>query len=56
MRNAVFGLFPFHETLRKVKRKLVPYPIAIDERALEQGIRQIEILTEIRDFKKIVMS
>jgi SAM-dependent methyltransferase len=43
-RNVVFALLPFPQTLRRVKRRLVPYPTTLDPWVLEQGLRQIELV------------
>lgn len=47
LRNAISGLIPFTENLRKLKRKLPAYPVSVDEWTLEQGIKQIKILRSL---------
>lgn len=47
LRNAIFGLLPFREKLRKLKRHFVNYPNSVDKWTLEQGIRQIDILESV---------
>ncbi len=44
MRNSLFALVPFPSLIRKLKRKLIPYPYEINLRTLEQGLKQLEIL------------
>ncbi len=43
-RNAMFGLVPFPETFRSLRRRIRPYPTTISGWTLEQGIRQVEML------------
>jgi hypothetical protein len=46
-KNALFGLLPFSETIRKSKRKMKPYSPVINKWTLEQGIRQVEMISSI---------
>src|SRR3954467_15551987 len=45
-KNALFGLAPFSGTVRRIKRRLRPYPTKVSEWTLEEGLRQTELLRE----------
>jgi SAM-dependent methyltransferase len=45
-KNAAFGLLPFSGALRRMKRRLRPYPSDIPPWTLEEGLRLIELLRE----------
>lgn len=47
LKNTLFALLPFPETVRKLKRSIFPYDAAIDEWTLEQGMQQIEMLRTV---------
>jgi SAM-dependent methyltransferase len=47
LKNALFGLLPFPDKIRKLKRTFLPYPSEItktEEWIIELGIRQVEML------------
>lgn len=44
LKNSLFALLPFPQTARKLKRRFLPYPAAIDPWTLEQGLQQVELL------------
>ena len=44
IKNYAIALLPMQRTLRTFKRRLWPYPAALDDQTLEQGLRQIEML------------
>lgn len=46
-KNAAFGLLPFGGALRRMKRRLRPYPTDIPVWTLEEGLRLIEMLREV---------
>lgn len=45
-KDAIFGILPFSQQLRRLKRMVVPYNIEIDVVTLEQGIRQAQMIEE----------
>jgi SAM-dependent methyltransferase len=45
-RNAFFGVLPFTDALRRIKRRLRPYPTDIPEWTLEEGVRLLGMLRE----------
>jgi SAM-dependent methyltransferase len=47
LKNAAFGLLPFSGALRRMKRRLVPYPTDVPEWTLEEGLRLVEMLREV---------
>lgn len=47
LKNSLFGLLPFPQKLRELKRKIIPYPSDVDEYTLEQGIQQVEMLRSV---------
>jgi SAM-dependent methyltransferase len=43
-KNAAFGLLPFSERLRALKRRVSPYPTDVPGWTLEEGLLQVEML------------
>jgi hypothetical protein len=46
-KNAALGVLPAVEDLRRLKRRLRPYPISVPEWTIEEGLRQTELLREV---------
>lgn len=47
LKNALFGLLPCSEVIRKVRRIIKPPCCAIDEWSIEEGLRQVEMLLSV---------
>jgi len=45
-KNAVFGILPFQGSLRRLARRLRPYPTDVPPWTLEEGLRLVEMLRE----------
>jgi len=46
LKNAAFGVLPWANSLRRIKRRLRPYPTDIPPWTLEEGFRLLELLRE----------